>query len=78
MFYSKKKQQQGKLSHRNLSDIKKNVRIDVFLTGELMRELTHTALSNVAGILYLNDVSVRGDKIVVCGYDGAAIFKLTH
>ena len=45
-----------------------------------MRELTHTALSDVAGygLCGLYDVSVRGDKIVVCGYGGAAIFKLTY
>ena len=52
----------------------------MFLTGELMRELTHTALSDVAGRYgyFLNDVSVRGDKIVVCGTRGAAIFKLIY
>ena len=44
-----------------------------------MRELTHTALSDVAGGYgYLWDVSVRGDKIVVCGLGGAALFKLIH
>ena len=43
-----------------------------------MRELTHTALSDVAGDWYLCDVSVRGDKIVVCGADGAAIYKLIY
>ena len=42
-----------------------------------MRELTHTALTDVAdGWLY--DVSVREDKIVVCGAGGAAIFKLIY
>ena len=43
-----------------------------------MRELTHTALSDVAGGGCLWDVSVRGDKIVVCGNGGAAIFKLVY
>ena len=43
-----------------------------------MRELTHTALSDVAGRWFLWDVSVRGDKIVVGGYAGAAIYKLTY
>mgnify|MGYP001796906655 CR=1 FL=1 len=44
----------------------------------MIRELTHTAFSDVAGGGYLHDVSVRGDKIVVCGYGGAAIFKLVY
>ena len=44
-----------------------------------MKELTHTALSDVAGGGgFLFDASVRGDKLVVCGTGGAAIFKLTH
>ena len=61
----------------NLSDII-DLGIDIFLTGKLMRELTHTALNDVAGIGFLWDVSVRGDKIVVCGDGGAAIFKLIY
>ena len=47
--------------------------IIIFLTGELMRELTDTALSDVC---YLRKISARGDKIVVCGSGGAALFKL--
>ena len=43
-----------------------------------MRELTHAALSYIAGGQWLYDVNVRGDKIVVCGKDGAAIFKLIY
>ena len=43
-----------------------------------MRELTHTALNDVAGLGFLWDASVRGDKIVVCGSGGAAIFKLIY
>ena len=43
-----------------------------------MRELTHTALNDVAGIGILWDVSVSGDKIVVGGVGGAAIFKLIY
>ena len=45
-----------------------------------MREHTHTALNDVAGVIlgWLYDVRVRGDKIVVGGRGGAAIFKLTH
>ena len=43
-----------------------------------MRELTHTTLSDVAGGWGLLDISVREDKIVVCGTGGAAIFKLLH
>ena len=43
-----------------------------------MRELTHTALSDVACNGYLWDVSIRGDKIVVCGSGGAAILKLIY
>ena len=45
-----------------------------------MRELTHTALSDVArgryGFLYY--VSIRGDKIVVCGRSGAVTFRLIY
>ena len=64
----------------NLSDII-DLGIDIFLTGFLMRELTHTALSDVSGLSIfgmLFDVSVREDKIVVCGTDGAALFKLIY
>ena len=43
-----------------------------------MGELTHTALRDVAGYMLLYDVSVRGDKIVVGGDGGAAIFKLIY
>ena len=43
-----------------------------------MREFTHTALSDVYGTWRLYDVSMRGDKIVVCGSGGAAIFKLVY
>ena len=43
-----------------------------------MRKLTHTALCDVAGSLSLCDVSIRGDKIVVGGEGGAALFKLIH
>ena len=55
--------------------------MDMFLTGELMRELSHTALSDVAAGRYVNwlwDISVRGDKIVVSGKGGAALFKLIY
>ena len=52
--------------------------MDIFLTGELMRELSHKALSDVAGGWYLRDVSVREAKIVVCGEGGAALFKLIY
>ena len=58
--------------------MKNNLSIDIFLKGEMKRELTHTALSDVAGMWGMWDVSVRGDKIVVCGYGGAAIFKLIY
>ena len=50
----------------------------LFLTVELMRELTHTALSDVADIFGLRDLSVRGDKIAVCGMVGAALFNLIY
>ena len=43
-----------------------------------MRKLTHTALGDIDGGFNLWDVSVRGDKIVVSGYGGAAIFKLIY
>ena len=43
-----------------------------------MRELTHTALSDVAGDGCLHVVSMREDKIVVCGDGGAALFKLIY
>ena len=64
----------------NLSDII-DLGIDIFLTGKLMRKLTHTALSDVFSLSIfgmLFDVSVREDKIVVCGTDGAALFKLIY
>ena len=52
----------------------------LFLTGVLMRELTHTVLSDVAGRFggWLYDVSVREDKIVLGGPRGAALFKLIY
>ena len=64
----------------NLSDII-DLGIDIFLTGKLMRELRHTALSDVSGLSIfgmLYDVSVREDKIVMCGYNVAALFKLIY
>ena len=55
------------------------ISIAIFLAGKKMRELTHTALTDVAGRFgSLWDVSVRGDKIVVGGRGGAAIFKLIY
>ena len=49
----------------------------LFLTGLVIRELTHTALSDVAGGYgCLFNVSMRGDKVVVCGRGGAALFNL--
>ena len=64
----------------NLYDII-DLGIDIFLIGKLMRELRHTALSDVSGLSIfgmLFDVSVREDKIVVCGYNAAALFKLIY
>ena len=43
-----------------------------------MRELTHTVLSDISAFVFLYDVRVREDKIVVCGDRRAAIFKLIY
>jgi hypothetical protein len=43
----------------------------------MIGELTHTSLGNVGGEDgYLWDVNIRGEKMVVCGSCGAALFKL--
>ena len=54
----------------NVDELKKSI----YPTGNLIRKLPHTALSDCDD---LYDVSVRGDKVVVCGRRGAALFKLT-
>lgn len=48
--------------------LKVRLRLKNYLTGKVIRELTHAALSDVAGGVFncLYDASVRGDKMAVC------------
>ena len=72
----------------HVDDNKKTYKIsDVNFIGELIGELTHAALNDVGGskdcsrefpdISNLYGVSIQGDKMVVCGIGGVALFRLS-
>ena len=65
----------------HVDDNKKTYKISDFnFIGELIGELTHSALHDVAGskdCSNLYGVSIQGDKMVVCGIGGVALFRLS-
>ena len=64
----------------NMGENKITEKICVFNSiGELIGELSHAALHDVAGskdCSNLYSVSIQGDKMVVCGIGGVALFRL--